>query len=155
VDGFSGIRSAPGGRMLHRLTECGGSAETDVWGCLKKLHFSLDRQVAGTAEGKALSRGGRAQRRLSAEEKPRILEEARAPNTTVAEVRRRHQLDGATFYRWERDAKADLLAALGEQARVREDDKDREIERLKAEVERKGRIMAEVVDENLALKRGL
>jgi transposase-like protein len=92
---------------------------------------------------------------MSAEEKLRILEEARAPNTTVAEVLRRHQLDAATFYRWERDAKAGMLAALGEKARTREDGKDREIERLKADLERKSRIIAEVVDENLALKRGL
>ena len=68
---------------------------------------------------------------------------------------RRHQLDAASFYRWERDAKAAMLAALGEKVRAREDSKDREIERLKAEVERKSRIIAEVVDENLALKRGL
>jgi uncharacterized small protein (DUF1192 family) len=33
--------------------------------------------------------------------------------------------------------------------------KDREIERLKAEVDRKSRIIAEVVEENLALKKGL
>jgi transposase-like protein len=92
---------------------------------------------------------------MSAEEKLRILDEARAPNTTVAEVLRRHQLDAATFYRWERDAKAGMLAALGEKARTREDGKDREIERLKADLERKSRIIAEVVDENLALKRGL
>lgn len=102
-----------------------------------------------------MARNGKTRRRLSGEEKLRILEEARAPNTTVAEVLRRHQLDGATFYRWERDAKAGMLAALGEKGRSREDDKDREIERLKAEVERKSRIIAEVVDENLALKRGL
>ena len=102
-----------------------------------------------------MTRSGKTRRRLSAEEKLRILEEARAPNTTVAEVLRRHQLDGASFYRWERDAKAAMLAVLGEKVRTREDDKDREIERLKAEVERKSRIIAEVVDENLALKRGL
>ena len=102
-----------------------------------------------------MARNGKARRRLSAEEKLRILEEARAPNTTVAEMLRRHQLDAASFYRWEREAKAGMLAALGEKVRSREDDKDREIERLKAEVERKSRIIAEVVDENLALKRGL
>ncbi len=102
-----------------------------------------------------MTRNGKTRRRLSAEEKLRILEEARAPNTTVAEVLRRHQLDAASFYRWERDAKAAMLAALGEKVRAREDSKDREIERLKAEVERKSRIIAEVVDENLALKRGL
>jgi len=102
-----------------------------------------------------MSRNGKTRRRMSAEEKLRILEEARAPNTTVAEVLRRHQLDAATFYRWERDAKAAILAALGEKARSREDGKDREIDRLKSEVERKSRIIAEVVEENLALKKGL
>lgn len=102
-----------------------------------------------------MSRTGKARRHLSAEEKLRILEEARQPQTTVAEVLRRHQLDATTFYRWEREAKAAMLAALGERPRAREDDKDREIERLRRAVEKKSRIIAEVVEENLALKGGL
>lgn len=57
---------------------------------------------------------GKARRRRSAAEKVKILEEGRAPGTTVAEVLRRHQLDAATFYRWEREAKAGMLEALGE-----------------------------------------
>lgn len=97
----------------------------------------------------------RTRRHLSAEEKLKILEEARQPQTTVAEVLRRHQLDATTFYRWEREAKAAMLAALGDQRRARADDKDHEIERLKHEIERKSRIIAEVVEENLGLKRGL
>lgn len=97
----------------------------------------------------------RARRKLSAAEKVKILEEARAPKTTVAEVLRRHQLDATTFYRWEREARAAMLAALGERPRARETDKDREIERLKRDVEKKSRIIAEVVEETLALKAGL
>ena len=93
--------------------------------------------------------------RQSAEQKLQILEEARAPNTTVAEVLRRHQLDATTFYRWEREAKAAMLAALGEKPRATADAQAREIERLKADVEKKSRIIAEVVEENLALKKGL
>jgi transposase len=91
----------------------------------------------------------------TAAEKLKILEEARQPNTTVAEVLRRHQLDATTFYRWEREAKAGMLAALGDRRRERPDDKEQEIERLKRELETKRRIIAEVVEENLALKRGL
>lgn len=102
-----------------------------------------------------MSKNGKARRHLSAEEKVKILEEARQPQTTVAEVLRRHQLDATTFYRWEREAKAAVLAALGERSRGRADDKDHEIERLKRDVEKKSRIIAEVVEENLALKRGL
>lgn len=40
---------------------------------------------------------GKTRRRLSADEELTILEEARQPNTTVAEVLRRHQLDATTF----------------------------------------------------------
>ena len=102
-----------------------------------------------------MARSEKPRRQRSAEEKLKILEEARQPKTTVAEVLRRHQLDATTFYRWEREAKAAMLGALGEKPRVREDDKDREIERLKREIEKKSRIIAEVVEENLALKGGL
>lgn len=56
---------------------------------------------------------GKKRRQLPAEEKLKILEEARQPNTTVAEVLRRHQLDAATFYRWEREAKAAVLGTCG------------------------------------------
>jgi len=102
-----------------------------------------------------MTRAGKARQRRSAAEKLTILEEARQPNTTVAEVLRRHQLDATTFYRWERDAKAGMLDALGDKPRGRSDAKDREIERLQRELERKSRIIAEVVEENLALKKGL
>jgi transposase-like protein len=93
-------------------------------------------------------------RQLSADDKLRILEEARQPKTTVAEVLRRYQLDATTFYRWEREAKAAIREALGGRARHREA-KDRTIARLQAEVEKKSRIIAEVVEENLARKKGL
>lgn len=99
-------------------------------------------------------RNGKARRRRSATEKVKILEEGRAPATTVAAVLRRYQLDAASFYRWEREAKAGMLEALGDAPRTT-DAKDREIERLTAEVARKSRIIAEVVEENLALKKGL
>ena len=101
-----------------------------------------------------MSKNGKVRRRLSAETKLKILEEARQPNTTVAEVLRRHQLDATTFYRWEREAKAGILAALGEKPKS-SDALARENERLRAELDKKSRIIAEVVEENLALKKGL
>ena len=39
----------------------------------------------------------RKRRKYGADDKLRILEEARAPHTTVAEVLRRHRLDAATY----------------------------------------------------------
>ncbi|MGI8510541.1 MAG: transposase [Gemmatimonadaceae bacterium] len=104
-------------------------------------------------------------RRFSADEKLAIIEEARAPNTTVAEVLRRHQVDGATFYHWEKQAKAAIREALGKPAggkpgggggaSAADRAKDQRIARLEADLERKKGIIAEVVEENLLLKRGL
>ena len=107
-------------------------------------------------------------RRFSVDEKLRILEEARSPNTTVAEVLRRYQVDGATFYHWEKQAKAASMAAMraalsrpsggrarGGGASATERAKDERIARLEAELEKKTRVIAEVVEENLALKKGV
>ena len=113
--------------------------------------------------------GGLKGRRFSVDEKLRIIEEASSPNTTVAEVLRRYQLDGATFYNWEKQAKAAATAAMREAlarpsggrarggggASVAERAKDERIARLEAELEKKSRVIAEVVEENLALKKGL
>lgn len=103
-------------------------------------------------------RSQKTRRQFSGEEKLAILEEARQPGVIVAEVLRRHQLDGTTFYRWEAEARVAMQEALGGkprggQAALR--DKEREIARLRAELEKKRQIIAEVVEENLALKGGL
>ena len=93
-------------------------------------------------------------RRFTVEEKLRVLEEARQPDTTVAEVLRRQGLDAATFYRWERMAKAGMREALAERPR-KGNGAAREVERLREQLDQKRRIIAEVVEENLELKRGL
>ncbi len=83
------------------------------------------------------------------------MEEARAPDTTVAEVLRRHRVDQTTFYRWERQAKEGMREALSGRRSRNGKASSREIERLKEELDKKRRIIAEVVEENLDLKRGL
>jgi transposase len=93
-------------------------------------------------------------RHWSVEEKIRIMEEARAPGATVAEVLQRHGIDTTTYYSWEKQAKEGIRQALAGKPGNR-GAKDREIERLKSEVERKSRIIAEVVEENLGLKKGI
>ena len=97
-------------------------------------------------------------RQFTADEKLKIIEEARAPGVTVAEVLRRYQLEGTTFYRWEREAKVAMREALGGKPRSRDAElreKEREIAELRAELDRKRQVISEVVEENLALKRGL
>lgn len=93
-------------------------------------------------------------RRFTVEEKLRILEEARQPRTTVAEVCRRHGIDGTTFYRWEKRAKEGMREALSGRRHRNGRAQEREIERLRRELEQKRRVIAEVVEENLELKRG-
>ena len=93
-------------------------------------------------------------RRFTVEEKLKILAEARQAKTTVAEVLRRHGLDAATFYRWERVAKVGMQEALAERPR-KGAGVEREVERLRGQLDQKRRIIAEVVEENLELKKGL
>jgi transposase len=96
----------------------------------------------------------RKKRPYTPEEKLQILEEARQPGTTVAEVLRRHQVDPTTFYRWEQQAKEGMRVALSQDRRRTDNDaREREIERLRAEVAKKSRIIAEVIEENLDLKK--
>jgi transposase len=92
-------------------------------------------------------------RQLTPEDKLQILEKARQPNTTVPEVLRSHQVDPTTFCRWEQ-AKDAIRDAMGRDRRRTESDaKEREIERLRAELAKKSRIIAEAIEENLELKK--
>lgn len=100
----------------------------------------------------------RSVRQFTADEKLKILEEGRQPGTTLSEVLRRYQLDANTFYRWEREAKAAMLDALSRKPRARDSalrELEKEVEQLRSELEKKRRVISEVVEENLALKRGL
>ena len=94
-------------------------------------------------------------RQFSTDQKLKILEEARQPNTTVAEVLRRYQVDAPTFYRSEKEAKQGMRAGLEKRPARATDAKDREITRLREELTKKSRIIAEVVEENLLLKKTL
>jgi len=57
------------------------------------------------------------------DEKVRILEEARQPNTTVSEVLRRHHVDATTSYRWEKQAKEGIRGALSGRPRRKRKEK--------------------------------
>ena len=56
-------------------------------------------------------------RGMSAEVKLRLMEEGRQSGATISEVCRRHQVDHAQFYRWERLARQGSLEALRNGAR--------------------------------------
>ena len=92
-------------------------------------------------------------RRMSAEEKLKIVEEGRQSGATISEVCRRHQISYVQFYRWERLARQGAIEMLYNGARKRKDGKREEL--LVSEVNRMRTVVAEITAENLALKRGL
>lgn len=87
-----------------------------------------------------------------AEEKLRIIEEARGTDGTVSEVCRRHGIGTGQFYAWERHARQGALAALRNVKRGRK--KIKQEEALKSELERLRTVIAELSMENLELKKG-
>ncbi|MCL0060106.1 transposase [Dehalococcoidia bacterium] len=95
----------------------------------------------------------RIQRRLSAEEKLRVVEEGRQSGASISEVCRRHQIAHTQFYRWERLARQGALEALRNGARKARNGKREE--QLLAEIARLRAVVAELTAENLTLKRGL
>ena len=92
-------------------------------------------------------------KRLSAEEKLRVVEEGRQSGATISEVCRRHQVDHAQFYRWERLARQGALEMLRNGARKSKNGKHEEW--LKSEVNSLRAVVAELITENLTLKRGV
>lgn len=88
----------------------------------------------------------------TAEEKLRILDEARQTEHSVSEVCRRHQISPTLFYQWERNAKEGALVALRPQRRGRK--APDASEQLQEELQRLRTAIAEITLENLALKRG-
>lgn len=91
-------------------------------------------------------------RRWTAEEKLRIIEEARQTEHTVSEVCRHHSLATGQFYTWEKRARQGALKALrnGNQGRKKNDP----TLAMRAEIEWLRAVIAELSVENLALKRG-
>jgi len=92
-------------------------------------------------------------RHWSAEEKLRIIQEARQTDHSVSEVCRRHGLAVGQFYTWEKRARQGALQALrnGKRGRKRASPEAQ----LQAEIERLRLVVAELSAENLQLKRGL
>jgi len=92
-------------------------------------------------------------RHWTAEDKVRVLEEARQAGQSVSEVCRRHQITPGQFYAWEKQARQGALEALRNGKRGRKG-ADPAVH-LRTEVERLRNAVAELSVENLQLKRGL
>lgn len=94
----------------------------------------------------------KSRRSWTAEDKLRILEEARQSGQAVSEVCRRHQIAATQFYLWEKQARQGALAALRPGSRGRKA-APAEVQ-LEAEVERLRTAVMELALENLQFKKG-
>lgn len=92
-------------------------------------------------------------RRISPEEKLKVLEEARQPGVTVSEVCRRHQIAATQFYEWERRARQGALTQLAskrQNGRARPSVEDE----LRAEIAKLHEVVIALTTENVSLKKG-
>ena len=117
---------------------------------MSQPYLKIRRKIR-SGRGKVMAR--KQALRLSAEEKLRIVEEGRQTGATVSEVCRRHQLDHAQFYRWEKQARQGALEAL--RNGIKQSRSTSHEERLTNEVNRLRAVVTELITENLVLKKGL
>jgi len=97
-----------------------------------------------------------AKRRFTADEKLRVLEEARQPGASVSETCRRHGIAASVFYRWEAQMREGARRALGEEPGGRKAGKEQaELERLREQLARKDNVIAELTEALIQEKRGL
>src|SRR5438445_3499218 len=90
-------------------------------------------------------------RRWAAEDKQRILAEARQPGHGIRETCRRHRIATSQFYDWERRASQASLEGLHDRRRSRTA-ASRAVE-LQAEIERLRTMVVELSAENLRFKK--
>ena len=93
-------------------------------------------------------------RRLTAEEKLRILDEAQQPGVQIAELCRRHGIGTSQFYTWREQARQAAKQALSQPAgRKGRSKTEAAVERLLAERDRLRAVVAEITAENLDLRK--
>lgn len=93
--------------------------------------------------------------RFSAEEKYNIIEEARQPGVTIAEVCRRYGIAASVFYRWEAQMREGAKAGLSDRRGGRSKVIEMENERLRSELSKKNNVIAELTEALIQEKKGL
>lgn len=94
----------------------------------------------------------KARRRWTAKEKLEILKEGQQSGASVSEVCRRHGISTAQYYQWVHQAEKATLESFENGAREKP---SRREERMKEELDRMRRVVAEITAENLDLKKTL
>jgi transposase len=93
-------------------------------------------------------------RHFTAAEKAKIVEEARQPGVSAAEVCRRHGIASSVFYRWDAQMRQGARDALCEK-RGKRDRRDAELKHLREELAKKNHVIAELTEALIQEKKGL
>jgi transposase len=92
-------------------------------------------------------------RQLTAEEKLKILEEARQDNVSLTHVCRKYGITLSQFYQWEKQARAAILIALSGNKRGRKETS--KFTEMEAEINRLKEVIVEISASNIELKKRL
>jgi transposase len=99
-----------------------------------------------------MTSGPAKRRQWTAEQKLKIIEEARQGGQSVSDVCRRYGISAGQLYDWEAQAKRGALEGLRQGNRKPKED-DQSIQQQQ-EIGRLREVIAEISAENLALKKG-
>lgn len=97
-------------------------------------------------------------RRFEDQEKVAILREHFLEKVPISEVCARHGLQPNQFYQWQKiffENGAAAFARNGKRAHAAEAVKDQKIAALQAKLQRKDEVLAELMEEHVALKKSL
>lgn len=92
----------------------------------------------------------RSQRRFTAEEKVKILQEGNSGSMTINEVCRRHGISAVTYYHWKKQAQESMKNGLGNQSKGKKSKREQELEE---EIKRLKYTIVEITQENVELKK--
>jgi transposase len=99
---------------------------------------------------------GKSRRKFTAEQKAAILREHLIEKVAVAEVCDRHGLRPTQFYRWQKEMLENLVGLFGRRGRGSEASSLREqVATLRAKLARKDAIIAEIMEDFVAVKKTL
>ena len=98
---------------------------------------------------------GEQRRRMTAEEKVSILRQHFLEKAPVSTLCDEHGLNPTVFYRWQKEFFENGAAAFERRPEGRERKLEEKVEFLQAKLAKKDEVMAELLEEHVALKKSL
>jgi transposase-like protein len=95
------------------------------------------------------------QRRLTAEEKVRVMKRHLVDKVPVSALCEEHGFQPTQFYQWQKQFFENGAAAFERQSPKRERREAERIEALEAKLRRKDEVLSELLEEHVALKKSL